>query len=603
MTYDSERIVIGRSPMIALELDLDFCGNTFGSSPCTASAAAGGECYNTYNECQDTANYTKGTKIYRFLEARSDLPIGVEGYAAIVGYDLAPTVIDPTKGVSPRGTITITLQDFTHHDRDVDPYAATRTYDTNQGTFLGRLFARNPYYKKRFMRLRVGFNTKPFSWANFEDRLFVIDKVDGPDKQGRYKITGKDILKLVDDDQAQAPSPSTGTLSAAYTAGGTSLVLQTGEGADYNTDPYTGSAISGSVPGYVRIGDNVLKYTGVSTDTLTGVVGGQFGSTDEDLDIDDSVQQCLYYDAVNVVDIADHLLKQYGGIDESYIPYDAGLTTPTGTDDVWDDEKANWLNSNTLTHLITQPTGVNELLSELFPQNLVYSFWNEREQEIKIKAIAPQIKNESPLALDSDSNIIADSLTVKEDIKGRISQIWIYYDKIDVTQDNKPENFRYLYVKQDANSEGVNAYDSKSVKIIYANWLTAANSGLVITLAGRLLSRYGGQPKNIKFAIDAKDINLWTGNVATLDSNKIQSSSGANKVQKIQVIKTDEIEPGHKYVLEAQSWDFEQIRYGFIAPNTVGDYTAESEANKNAYGFICQNDGKYSDGDSSHLIA
>jgi len=66
MTYDTSRIDDKRIPVTVCELTLDFCANTYGVAPCTASGAVGTECYNTYETCQDIPNYIKTTKTYRF---------------------------------------------------------------------------------------------------------------------------------------------------------------------------------------------------------------------------------------------------------------------------------------------------------------------------------------------------------------------------------------------------------------------------------------------------------------------------------------------------------------------------------------------------------
>ena len=47
----------GREPVEVIEIITPKCTNTFGTAPCTASAAAGGQCFNTRETCQDTDNF------------------------------------------------------------------------------------------------------------------------------------------------------------------------------------------------------------------------------------------------------------------------------------------------------------------------------------------------------------------------------------------------------------------------------------------------------------------------------------------------------------------------------------------------------------------
>jgi hypothetical protein len=63
-------------------------------------------------------------------------------------------------------------------------------------------------------------------------------------------------------------------LAAAYTAGGTALVLQSGQGAAY-------AAASATAPIYVRVEDELFRVTGRADDTLT-VAGAQGGTSASD---------------------------------------------------------------------------------------------------------------------------------------------------------------------------------------------------------------------------------------------------------------------------------------------------------------------------------
>ncbi len=59
--------------------------------------------------------------------------------------------------------------------------------------------------------------------AEMETRHFVVESTDGPNTDGIYTITAKDVLKLADDDRAQAPLMSNGFLVGAIDADDTSV--------------------------------------------------------------------------------------------------------------------------------------------------------------------------------------------------------------------------------------------------------------------------------------------------------------------------------------------------------------------------------------------
>jgi hypothetical protein len=310
------------------------------------------------------------------------------------------------------------------------------------------------------------------------------------------------------------------------------------------------------------------------------------------------VQDCLVYNGVNVVDVLDDLLNK-GGIDESFIPYDAGLTTPTGTDDEWDIEKANWL-SQTLTAVISEPTGVNTLVADLCNENQLNIWWDEIQQEIKMKVNAPPLANASVTELNDNQHLLSGSVKVKDDVNERTSRYLIYYDKINQVEDGT-KNYRKLYIQADAGKESANEYGDERAKETKSRFFSATNSATVAAIAGRLLNRFALTPKRINFSLDAKDSSLWTGDLCDITTRYIQSFDGSDLVTRFQVVSVQEGEQGHRYDYEALEFKFSN-RNAFIGPDTLLDYASESQANKDAYAFIAETTGLMSDGESGYLI-
>src|SRR5512146_991386 len=69
----AQQEVGGRTPVSLVILTLDYCGRTFGVSPCLATGTA---CYNTWTTCKYKAAYLKQQKDYRFtsVDARAAFP-------------------------------------------------------------------------------------------------------------------------------------------------------------------------------------------------------------------------------------------------------------------------------------------------------------------------------------------------------------------------------------------------------------------------------------------------------------------------------------------------------------------------------------------------
>src|SRR5690606_28538764 len=108
----------------------------------------------------------------------------------------------------------------------------------------------------RAMRVIRGFVGQ--SLDEMETRHYIIETTSGPGVDGRFTITGKDTLKMLDDDRAQAPALSGGYLASGISAGDSSATLApTGIG----DEEYPAS-------GTVAIGNEICSFTR-SGDTLS----------------------------------------------------------------------------------------------------------------------------------------------------------------------------------------------------------------------------------------------------------------------------------------------------------------------------------------------
>ncbi len=195
------------------------------------------KCFNTFATCQDTVNFTLETKTFRFCTPIAGISRAYDAIPSIQAISTTPTKLDPGRSVGKRAKITITLQDHPHHDRGVDKYALERPDGTagtpaytpaEQGSFFGKLYARNPHYVGRTMRLMTGFlpwdhdedpdnqasASEATVEANLDTRTYVIDQWNGPDASGRFTVIAKDLLKLAEDSRAECPVRNTGVLDA-----------------------------------------------------------------------------------------------------------------------------------------------------------------------------------------------------------------------------------------------------------------------------------------------------------------------------------------------------------------------------------------------------
>lgn len=500
-------------------------------------------------------------------EAFSDLttPSGQAMLPIVRSINLAPTRLRPGQGLGERGTVRVVLQDFA---------------DGAAGTYLGKLIADNPYYLDRVMTIKVGYLAEGgFDANDFSSRTYFIDAIDGPDDRGFVTITARDALKNLYASGAKVPAVTRGALVSSLTNSATGLV-DVGD-----VDGYPAS-------GYVIIDDEILAYSSVSGTQLNISGRAQFGTTADAHDAEAPARAVYVFETVNPVDAIETLLTDFGNIDASYIP---------SAD--WAQEKTDYLNLYTLYGVVREPTPVRAVVNKICQYCSINLWWDERDQEVKLKAYGPQLASDFYI---TDNNLLnGERAKVERDLDSRASQVWYFHSKRDHSKGDDQKNFGELHIDADPSLEDASKYGKAAVKQILAEFV---NSAVVAGgVSSRLLERLKNGTTKIRFSLDAKDSDIWTGDIGTLETNLIQQGSSdpdPGEPKPIQIIITSVTEEdGHVYSYEAQLFKAEPpLRYARIGPNTLADYTAESAANHNSYAFISDNTPAMSNGDSAYYI-
>jgi len=532
--YAEAQIKLGRQPFSYVELDLDFCANTFGVAPCTATGSGDAKCYNTYASCQDTANFNKITKTYRFCSPNgARVPYGLDAIPCLKSINITPAEITAGQGLGLRAACSVSFQDFPHSDIRIDPYVTERTYKPiERGTFFGKLKARNPYYNGRIMRVYNGYlnDDGSFDVDNFERRTFVIEQWNGIDPNGITQITGKDILKLASDERAVCPSPSVGKITLDMTTGTTSINLTpTGVGSDYDAS------------GYVRIGQEVMSYTR-SGDTLT-IVRGQKGTIAATHRQGDTVQLCKQFSGQTSQDIVYDLLVNFANVDTVFI------NKPD-----WDAEQVAYL-PRLYNTLITTPTGISKLLSELSEQVGFFLFWDEVDELIKFQTIRPNSPSETVKQLSSEYNLIADSLKTVDIVSDRVNEVWVYYGIIDHAKNLTDDaNYSNLYIASNVGDQSAVRNNDIRIKKIVTRWIT--DGAAATELGQRYLERFALSPIQADFMLDAKDSSIKLCDFVELTSKQNQGFDGSPVAILMQVVKRLERQTGTTWAFTARQFAF-----------------------------------------------
>lgn len=571
------------------------------SKSCTAAAAAGSECYNTRSTCQDTDNYKKIKKGYRFCSVDAGHPVD-RGFIPCIVTDpkFTPTEIKPDAGLSTRSQVTVTVRDFPHHDRGVDPYFSTRAAPS--GTFFGRLIARNPYYIGRSMITKTGYLTDTFDHDNFQSRLYILKDIVGPRMQGNeiyYDFIGKDILELANNLKTKIPAPTDATIDettspSGITAVSTSLTLaSTSALSDFPTGG-----------GTIMIGDEVMTYAsrGSPENVLTGLTRELYGTTADSHDGGDGVQVCKIFTG-GPFDVLYEILNTYLGISASYIPYSGGSPEMD-----WDTEQRLWYSGVNMSALFVEPEGVKDLISNLCEAFQIDLWWDEEDQQIKAKGNVPPLANASVTELTDNGHLIKEKTSVQAMTDRRFSRMVLHFNKIDYSEDDKKSNFSRHHYEVDATAESSDAFDEIKTKEIKTLWLNAAEASIASQTAQRFLARFGRTtPTKFMFEVDAKDSTIKTGDLIDINSIHLQGLTGVPVSTRFQITKRKEIKQGHSYQYEALKFIF-STRNGFIADNALDTtspmtvYDNASSAQKDANAFVGPNTGLFPDDGNLYVI-
>lgn len=457
-----------------VEIDVDRCSLTYGTAPCTATLTGGSptgtrKCFNTKKTCQDRAHFTNAPVTMRFAKSVVYLPSEFEAIPSIEDVTFDPGVISLGKGLGQRSSITITFKDHPTGDARIDPNLASRDYDPwRQGTFWGKFRARQPFVQGKALRWIDG--TLGQSLAEMTTRHFIIESFDGPTPDGRYKLVAKDILKLADSDRAQAPALSKGSLASSITNSATSATLAPSGIGDVE---YPAS-------GWLNLGGKEIVSFTRSGNTLT-LTRAQKNTTGVAHDSGTRAQLCLAYDGDDPAEIIADLLENHADVPTEFIPLPSWL----------EETQAHF--RRLLTGFIAEPTGVNDLVSEICQQGALAIWWDDVDQRIRLQVLRA-ISTEAERFTSSNSW----DLGSKEQAAKRLSRVWVYYGQISpLGQQDDPSNYRATEAIIDTDAE--DDYGVMKVEKIYSRWIPFGGSSIAARLGAIMLAQYRDPPRRFTF--------------------------------------------------------------------------------------------------------
>lgn len=514
MTFDSASKTMGRQPIELVNIETDSCSLSFGAGDCPATGDS--PCYNTWATCPVKIAYVNTVKTYRFARSNAALPVGYSCLPLLQSVQYAPQVLTPAKGLGVRAAVTVRLTDTEWPDTADDPYFDQRPTGTEgQGTFFGRLRARNPFMFGRFLHVKTGYIVEGvLDESNLQTRSYIIESVTGADRSGAVTFVAKDVLKLADDDKAQCPRVTSARLDADITDVQTTLAM------------YPSGVGNAEFPasGVLRIASELMTFTRVG-DVFT-VSRGQYSTQAKAAKADDAIQLCAVFVNQPVQNLIYDLLVNYAKIPAAYIDKPA-----------WDAERDAHL-LGVYSSVITDPVGVNTLISELSEQGQCYVWWDDVARLIRFKALtAPP--SDLPILSDED-HFLNGSISAGEATADRVSRFMIRFDRIDPTKKlDDVANFRQRWVPVDLQSEGEREYRSAKTRIINSRWFNSGSLGRVQQLGAALLSRYRDPPLTFEADIDIS-AGIKTGDLFQVSSRLFQNAAGSRKAISMQIVESYE---------------------------------------------------------------
>ena len=567
-----------------VEIDIKVCSLRFGVAPCMASLSLGvpRKCINTFPTCADTDNYTTETVTLTLTpKGQTGLPFEGRYFPCLMSVKESEQTVnlagsDPKlDALGRRASIEFRASDFIYADRFLDPYYDERLSGAAQfsgvgyepaGAFWQRLRARDPFF--------AGYPIRRYR-GHVEDGAIVTDEVlhyiatDFSPSEGHADWKGVDVLDLASNDRALAPRPSGGRLDAELSTSDTSLTLTPeGIGAEYDSD------------GYVTIGREIIRYSGKSGDTLTGLVRARFNTQATLHRVDSGVQEAWRYTGPAYLGV-NELLTDFASVPSSWVPL---------TD--WEEESNLWF-SVQVDVIVTKPTRVNALIGEL--SILGFSLITDlAAQKIRFRPNRPLLPQEQSAALViSDADVVGKPKYDSRDDE-RLTRVEFRSVQIDPTQELADSNFEQQNFTIAGDKEDPRAHGDIRYRLEKTRWLNQGAAATIRILAQRYLQRFSTAPERVTVTVKRRKYGaLQLADVVNLQLRVIPDPWAVGGEKAYQVIKKDNVNAG-EIMLVLQRFDYIG-EFGFWAPNDAPDYDDATEEEKDEMAFWGPNEGDFFD--------
>lgn len=460
-------------------------------TPLTCDQATNAE--TTYNFCSDSAPLLPGVH-YRYLKSISE----------------TVTKLEPGKGLANRGSGTITLIDFNGDPNKTSPALINEPIIAAQGSFLGKLAARNILANKKIViELHSIINGVDNFPTPVQTREYIIESLQN-NGNGTYALRFKDVMSTINFDEYQFPSNEEGFLRQDIDDTTTSIPV--------DSDPY-------AIGDVILVSDEFMKVTGVSgigggSALLTVQTRGQNISFSQTLtrtekdehSAGDSVFNCTVSDNERIDDFIEALLLD-SGIDATII---------ANSKPQWTEEVNEWHPNTKLNTLWYKKENGNDVLKSLLT-DLLMDIWHDPTSNlIKISAISEWKKSNSKVQDGRQITSFTFKYTIDDTI--RATQAISVYDKKFLARSDDRENYARVSTFTDPILEGPDYYGKRKVKRFENSRILDADSSALLTQ--RFISRFGLGALKESWKVEERFLDFELGSVVDIDTPQLQGANG-----------------------------------------------------------------------------
>lgn len=263
----------------------------------------------------------------------------------------------------------------------------------------------------------------------------------------------------------------------------------------------------------------VAAYAVISSGDILFITRAQYNTLAAAHSVGERAQICREFLAQNAATIIEALMAE-GGLDTSLI---STLT--------WQTEVLAY-NGNLYSALITEPTGVNDLVSELVQQAALSIWWDDIGQQLRLRVLRK-------VATDADrysEEVIKEgSFSTEDQPDKRVSRVFVYFARFNpLIQLDQLNNYRSAVEELDLTAE--EDYGSSVVKVVTSRWIPFGGRTQAIRLADILIARYRDPPRRFSWMLQRyADTDPVLGEGYQISHRVLQDSQGTQIDVPVQV--------------------------------------------------------------------